>query len=693
MSAFTAPSKNLTVSSALDKLNIWPGYAKAAKKLGLLTIQDLLFFFPRQYENREHLHPIRDLKHQDVAIVFVQILELQEKVINKKGILTVKIKDETGIIDAILFNQHHLTKVFKTGDSLIIKGKVEQTLLSKKIYVQEFEILQDHADKPFSLGCWVPIYPLTAGVYQSQLRKLSRALFRQFSAINIQETLPGYIINEANLLPLKKALFYLHYPKNQALYQAARKRWVFEEFFYFHLKIAYRKHHIQLEHKAASFCVEHELISQYFAKLPYELTASQKKVIQEVKKDLAKPSPMNRLVQGDVGSGKTDVIIASLLMAVQSCKVGVLMVPTEILAIQHYLKMKKRLEDLNVPLFLLKGKLKTKEKNKIKEEIRKKVGSIVIGTHALLEETVSIPELGLMIVDEQHRFGVIQRMTLKNKTQSPHCLFTTATPIPRSFLLTCFGDLDKSIIDELPPGRIPAKTYYVTEKNIESILVHCQKQLEQGRQLYVVYPLIEESEKLDLKSAQEGFLFFQKTYPNHTCALLHGRIPTEEKESIMSLFSSGQIKVLVATTVIEVGVDVPNATMMIIFHAERFGLSQLHQLRGRIGRGGQLSYCYLVGQAKTASAKQRLNAMLATTDGFKLAEFDLAIRGPGEILGTRQSGLPEFKLADLSKDENLARLSRYFANSVFENHEMLTQYPFLKKRLDKDNILGFQPLN
>jgi len=693
MPPFTAPSKNLTVSSGLDKLNLWPGYAKAAKKLGLLTIQDLLFFFPRQYENREHLHPIRTLKHQDVAIIFAQILELQEKILNKKSMLTVKVKDETGVIDAIFFNQHHLSKVFKPGDALIIKGKVEQTLLSKKIYVQEFEILQDAADKPFSLGCWVPIYPLTSGVYQSQLRKLSRALFRQFSAIDIQETLPGYILSEADLLPLKKTLFYLHYPKNQTLYQVARKRWVFEEFFYFHLKIAYRKHHIQLKHTAPSFCIEHNLISEYFSKLPYELTASQKKVIQEVKKDVGRSIPMNRLVQGDVGSGKTDVIIASLLMAVQSCKVGVLMVPTEILAIQHYLKMKKRLTELNVPLFLLKGKLKTKEKNKIKEEIKKKVGSIVIGTHALLEETVSIPELGLMVVDEQHRFGVMQRMTLKNKAQTPHCLFTTATPIPRSFLLTCFGDLDKSIIDELPPGRVPAKTYYVTEKNIDSILVHCQKQLDQGRQLYVVYPLIEESEKLDLKSAQEGFLFFQKTYPHHRCALLHGRIPTEEKETIMSLFSSGQIQVLVATTVIEVGVDVPNATMMIIFHAERFGLSQLHQLRGRIGRGGQLSYCYLVGQAKTASAKQRLNAMLATTDGFKLAEFDLAIRGPGEILGTRQSGLPEFKLADLSKDEDIARLSRYFANSVFENHDMLTQYPFLKERLDKDNILGFQPLN
>jgi len=583
--------------------------------------------------------------------------------------------------------------VFKPGDALIIKGKVEQTLLSKKIYVQEFEILQDAADNPFSLGCWVPIYPLTAGVYQSQLRKLSRALFRQFSAINIQETLPSHILKEAELIPLKKALFDLHYPKTQTVYQAARKRWVFEEFFYFHLKIAYRKHHIHHHYNAPALDVDPTRMSQYFSTLPYKLTGCQKKAIQEVKTDMMKSKPMNRLVQGDVGSGKTDVIIASLLMAVHSCKVGVLMVPTEILAIQHYLKMKKRLAELNVPLFLLKGKLKTKEKNTIKEEIKKKVGCIVIGTHALLEETVSIPELGLMVVDEQHRFGVMQRMTLKNKAQSPHCLFTTATPIPRSFLLTCFGDLDKSIIDELPPGRTPAKTYYVTEKNIEAILVHCQKQLDQGRQLYVVYPLIEESEKLDLKSAQEGFLFFQKTYPNHRCALLHGRIPTEEKESIMSLFASGQIQVLVATTVIEVGVDVPNATMMIIFHAERFGLSQLHQLRGRIGRGTELSYCYLIGQAKTASAKQRLNAMLSTTDGFKLAEFDLAIRGPGEILGTRQSGLPEFKLADLSRDEDIARMARHFANSLFENNDLLTRYPFLKQRLEQDNTLGLQPLN
>lgn len=693
MSPFTAPSKNLTVYSALDKLNLWSGYAKAAQKLGLMTIQDLLFFFPRQYENREQIHLIRSLNHQDVVIIFAQILDLQEKIINKKSVLTVSIKDESGIIDAILFNQHHLTKVFKKGDALIIKGKVEQTLLSKKIYVQEFEILQESADKPFSLGCWVPIYSLTSGVYQSQLRKLSRALFRQFSTISIQETLPEEIINKAQLVSLKKALFDLHYPKNQEVYQAARKRWVFEEFFYFHLKIAYRKYHLQHPRTAPSFCIEHNLISQYFSKLPYPLTASQTKVIQEVKKDLVKSTPMNRLVQGDVGSGKTDVIIASLLMAVQSCKVGVLMVPTEILAIQHYLKMKKRLTEFNIPLFLLKGKLKTKEKNQIKEEIKKKIGSIVIGTHALLEETVSIPELGLIVVDEQHRFGVMQRMTLKNKAQSPHCLFTTATPIPRSFLLTCFGDLDKSIIDELPPGRVPAKTYYVTEKNIDAILIHCEKQLAQGRQLYVVYPLIEESEKLDLRSAQEGFSFFQKRYPNYHCALLHGRIPTEEKETIMSLFSSGQIQVLVATTVIEVGVDVPNATMMIIFHAERFGLSQLHQLRGRIGRGGQLSYCYLVGDAKTASAKQRLNAMLATTDGFKLAEFDLAIRGPGEILGTRQSGLPEFKLADLSRDEDIARMSQYFAKSLLKEPQQLTQYPFLKQRLDQDNILGLQPLN
>jgi ATP-dependent DNA helicase RecG len=387
---------------------------------------------------------------------------------------------------------------------------------------------------------------------------------------------------------------------------------------------------------------------------------------------------MNRLIQGDVGSGKTDVAVAALLMAIGSEKTGALMAPTEILATQHFLKIKKALEPLGISVYLLKGKMKAAEKRETIEGIQKGP-CIIIGTHALIEDPVMIENLGLVVVDEQHRFGVIQRLKIK-KAQTPHCVFMTATPIPRTFMLTSFGDLDKTIIGELPPGRVPPTTFYMKESNVRKSYEHCRLQLAQGFQLYIVYPLVKESEKIDLQSAMEGFEEAKNIYKEFNVGLIHGKMSPDEKRTVMSQFKDNEIQVLVATTVIEVGIDVPNATMMIIHHAERFGLSQLHQLRGRIGRGGNESQCFLIAAPKTDTGKQRLKAMVNTTDGFELAETDLKIRGPGDMLGTKQSGLPDFKCGDIVRDESILLTARKVAKSLLDSDP----------KLDKPEHLGLK---
>jgi ATP-dependent DNA helicase RecG len=481
-------------------------------------------------------------------------------------------------------------------------------------------------------------------------------------------------------MPLALALKKIHFPKTEEDIAQARRRLVFDEFFFFQLSLANRYMTRKITENADPLHTTGELITRYRNTLPYTLTNAQERAIQDIANDVTKPIAMNRLIQGDVGAGKTDVAVMSLLFAINSRKKAIIMAPTEILAVQHYLKFKSYLDPLNIPIYILKGGMKKKEKQETLDKLSEETPCIIVGTHALIETNVTIPNLGLAIIDEQHRFGVIQRLKLK-KSQSPHCLFMTATPIPRTLLITSFGDLDKSIIDQMPPGRTPPKTYFFKEKSLPTLYTYFDDEIKKGFQVYVVFPLVEESEKIDLKSAIEGWEQLKSHFPNYEIGLVHGRMTPQEKSDIMKKFKEKTYQILVATTVIEVGIDVPNATIMMIHHAERFGLSQLHQLRGRIGRGAAESRCFLIGEPKTQNAKQRIKAMLDTTDGFKIAEYDLEIRGPGDMLGTRQSGLPEFNLGHLIRDEAILQQARKTAFAILESDPELTspEHQHIKK--------------
>jgi len=430
-----------------------------------------------------------------------------------------------------------------------------------------------------------------------------------------------------------------------------------------------RHQHIK-DIKGDVLTIQGHLTTTYQTALPYSFTQAQTNAIKEIAEDVTSGIAMNRMLQGDVGSGKTDIAVMALLFAIQTGKKGAVLAPTEILATQHDVKFKMHLQALNVPVVLLKGQAKSR--TKILELLQAPEPLILIGTHAILEDDVIIHNLGLIVIDEQHRFGVHQRLKLQQKGFNPHCLYMTATPIPRSLMLTAYGDLFKTIMDELPPGRVPVKTYHLTPFRIPKVYEFCKEQLKIGHQIYFVYPLVKESEKIDLQSAIEAHEQLRHIFIDHTVGLLHGKMKTQEKDQVMQDFKNKTIKILVSTTVIEVGIDVPNATVMVIWHAERFGLSQLHQLRGRIGRGGNASYCFLVSQPKGEDAKKRIKAMIDTTDGFKIAEYDLSIRGPGDLLGTRQSGMPDFKIADLIRDEKTLILTRKIANQIIQKDPGLT---------------------
>ena len=666
---------------------VGPHLAKKLQKLGLHTVEDLLFYFPRSYDDRRCLPKTSHLVPDQHATVFVRIESLEEKQVSSKMMLLKgRVKDEGGWLTVIWFNQPYLKKQLKIGRHCVLKGKIERDPFTARLQmkVAETELIRENDRLSDYVGAVFPLYGLTYGVSQIQIRKIILSVIRE-SQLSIKDPLPPRFRMALNLIALNEAIKDLHLPRDAASYKLARTRLVFDDFFYYQLQLAKRQHTQKKDLTATPLYVTNALIEPYIESLPYILTNAQQTVIGDVLGDIKHRSPMNRLVQGDVGAGKTEVAIIALLAAVEAGKVGVFMAPTEILAIQHFIKLTQSMEPLGVSVHLLKGKLKKSKKDEVLEALVSVEKLIVVGTHALLEDNVKIPNLGLVVIDEQHRFGVIQRQKLQDKSVSPHCLFMTATPIPRSFMLTCFGDLDKSIIGELPPGRKPSVTQFVSTNDQSALLRFVAVQLKQGSQIYVVFPLVEESDKLDLISAEEGFESYQKQFPDYTVGLIHGKMKSDKKAEIMDLFKDKKIQILVATTVIEVGVDVPNATVMIINHAERFGLSQLHQLRGRVGRGQQASYCFLVAEPKTENSKKRIQSLISTNDGFKLAEIDLQIRGPGDMLGTKQAGLPDFRLANLIQDEDILGVARKSAFSVISQNPKLegVEYIGIKKELEK----------
>ncbi|MBI3803321.1 MAG: ATP-dependent DNA helicase RecG [Nitrospirae bacterium] len=664
---------------------IGPKRAVLFNKLGIQTLEDLLLFPPFRYEDRTALKKIAHLQAGEEQTILAQVkaVSLVETSRRRMKIVDIAVMDETGLLHAKWFNQPYLRELFKPGDKIMLSGKVKGSHYGG--YHLEMESPQyekvDEEEIQIHMGRIVPVYHETKGLTSRQIRSLMRSVLHQHGA-KIAEALPSRLIEKYRLLPLSKAVQELHFPAaGTSLSELnlgrtpAHRRLSFDELFLLQTGLALRKSRIATQEAGISFHLNGTLTERLRGILPFRLTGAQERVLSEIKNDMALDRPMNRLVQGDVGSGKTLVALMAILIALENGYQAALMAPTEILAEQHFFSIKGYLEALGRIAVLLTSDMKKKPKEEALQGIQAGRYDLIIGTHALIQEGVAFNRLGLVVVDEQHKFGVLQRAKLAGKGVRPDVLIMTATPIPRTLALTLYGDLNISVIDEMPPGRPPVRTSLFYGKQRERAYALIEKELAQGRQAYAVCPLIEESEKTDLKAAIElSALLQQETFPHRRIGLLHGRLKREEKESIMRDFKEKRIDLLVATTVVEVGIDIPNATVMLIEHAERFGLAQLHQLRGRVGRGTDQSFCFLAAEYPlSAEAKRRLEAMARNADGFKIAEIDLEIRGPGEFFGTRQSGIPELRIANLMRDAAMLETARQEAFAWIDRDPHLSE--------------------
>ena len=641
--------------------------AAVLNEVGIHTLGDLFYYLPRRYLDRSRTLPMaRAPIGQEVTLI--GHVRQMRFVPGRKPRFVLVVEDETDDIACTFFQGgRYLQRNFKEGDELAISGKVDLFQGRRQMVHPEYEFIRTNEDELLHTGGIVPLYTSSAdmkerGLRNRGFRRMMHGALEAF-ADQIEDGLPLAIRQRQGLGELGDSLRKVHFPTSMDEVAVARRRLAFGELFDLQLRLArLRKKRLE-QAEGIAFSESQKLVPQLLASLPFELTAAQRRVGAEIYADMQSPQIMNRLVQGDVGSGKTLVGLGAILMAVENGYQAALMAPTEILAEQHYINIKTLVEPLGLTAVFLKGKQRKALRRELLTAIESGVAHIVVGTHALIQEEVHFARLGLAVVDEQHRFGVVQRGALYKKGEKPDLLVMTATPIPRTLALTLYGELEVSVIDELPPGRQPIRTALRAPDRRDAIFEFAGDQARQGRQVYVVYPLIEESEKMDLKSAVEAY---EELCHGHLAefevALLHGRLAAEEKAEVMDAFKKNRIQVLVSTTVIEVGVDVPNATVMIIEHAERFGLAQLHQLRGRVGRGGEQSFCILVSYASAGAelsgSRERLEMMERTQDGFEIAEKDLQIRGPGEFFGTRQAGMPEFKVADLIEDEDLLQSAR-----------------------------------
>ena len=648
-------------------------------ELKIVSFEDLIYYFPYKYIDRSRIFKIAEL-NSDMPYIQIRakFTKLQTIGAGRQARLVGTVSDSTGYLDLVWFKGHKYIKdQIKVNFDYLIFGKPSLFNGHINIVHPEMDIIKDHII-PLYNGLQ-PFYNTTEKMKSAFLNskaifKLQKAIFEIFKG-KIPETLPSYLLQKQKLMFLDESLRNIHFPENHLKLQKARYRLKFEELFYIQLNILRLKVHRNNTVRGLPFPVVGDFTNLFYNNnLPFELTGAQKRVIKEIRKDLGSGKQMNRLLQGDVGSGKTLVALMVMLIATDNGCQSSMMAPTEILAIQHYKSIVSMVDGLDIQIALLTGSTKKKDRIAIHEKLQSGEINILIGTHALIEDEVRFKNLGLVVIDEQHRFGVAQRARLwKKNFIPPHVLVMTATPIPRTLAMTIYGDLDVSVIDELPPGRKPINTAHFYHNKRNNLNKFIREELTKGRQIYVVYPLIEESEKSDFKNLTEGFEYMQRVFPEYCIVMVHGKLKPQEKEDAMNLFVSGEAKIMVATTVIEVGVNVPNASVMIIESAERFGLSQLHQLRGRVGRGAEQSYCILMTSHKLADdTRKRMDIMTRTNDGFEIAEADLKLRGPGDLEGTQQSGLPfVLKIANLGKDQQIMKHARDIAEKILSDDPQL----------------------
>lgn len=659
---------------------IGPKKADKLNKLGIFTLKDLLYYFPRQFEDRNNLKKIAQLEDGEKVTIKAVISSINT-FSPKEGMTLTKIdvKDETGSAKLVFFNKSYIKNTFRPGDSILVFGKVKKKFNNLELTSCELEYL---TNSPKNTCRFMPVYQLTYGVTNKEIMSIIRTVLEDKELI-IQEYMPQRIIEKYRLCSIDFAVRNIHSPSSKESLKIALYRIVFEELLILQLGLFVFKSGRNKE-DGIKFETSKDL-KKIISALPFKLTKAQNRALDEIIQDMNLEKIMNRLVQGDVGSGKTVVALLALANCVLNGYQGALMAPTEILAGQHYISLTESLKDFGINVGLLIGSLTKKQKDTVLEQIKNNEIDILIGTHALIEDKVEFNNIGLVITDEQHRFGVMQRSKLSLKGANPDILVMTATPIPRTLALILYGDLDISIIDELPPGRQPIETIAIEKSKRDRAYNNLvRREVESGRQVYIVCPLVEESEAIEAKSAVELVEeLIAEYFHDLRLGLLHGKMKSSEKDEVMRLFKDKEIDILVSTTVIEVGVNVPNATLMIIENAERFGLAQLHQLRGRVGRGSHKSYCVLIYDSKTDVCRQRMAIMEETNDGFKISEKDLEIRGPGEFFGTRQHGLPELKVANLFKHIKILKLAQQEARYILgeDNNLQLKENMALKKEI------------
>lgn len=661
---------------------VGPKLAALLKRKGLLTVEDMIYFFPRRYEDRRNIVAIKDAVPGKKETIVGEIVTADIKPYARGKVFELKVSDGSALLTAVWFkgSAAYLRKSMKPGQRIILSGEIREYRHRRSMAHPDYEIIDADEQDFLNFNRIIPVYSETEGLHQKTLRRILYQVADQY-ADAVSSPLPDHLAVKRKLAGMGQAIRSLHFPPHDSDIDefnsgisGAHRRVIYDEFFFMQLGMALRKRGRSIG-RGISFRRHGDLVRQFYRMLPFELTAAQKRVIKEIEQDMSGPSAMNRLLQGDVGSGKTVVSMAAMTAVCENGYQAAIMAPTEILAGQHYNSIRGWSESLGFSVSLLTGGMAAPERKETLAGVESGDVDIVIGTHALIQDRVNFHKLGLVVIDEQHRFGVLQRANLQAKGENPDILVMTATPIPRTLAMTVYGDLDVSVIDELPPDKkhIATRVYYEPQR--AKVYEIIRGELEKGHQVFIVYPLVEESETLDLKDATQMALHLEKEiFPQYRVGLIHGKMKGRRKDEVMSAFLAREIDILVSTTVIEVGIDVPRASLMVIEHAERFGLSQLHQLRGRVGRSDIPSCCILMAQHRgSEDARRRLKIMEQTNDGFRIAEEDLAIRGPGEFLGIRQSGIPDFRLASIVRDGRILNEAKEDAFDTVDNDPYLAK--------------------